>query len=216
MATTDDSTFLADDALVASARAGELDAFNRLVERYERLVFGVCYRLLHDPHQAEDVTQDTFIKAYLAIADYRGGSFRSWLLHIATNRAYDVLRYQRRHAATSLDAEPVEREADWAVEPAPDDPHDTADRHELQARLEAALVRIPEDQRLAVVLHDVYGYHYEEIAEITEVAVGTVRSRLSRGRARLRQILQEDPGARELFDKAGRPSASGDAAGLEG
>ena len=202
--------------LVASARAGDLDAFNRLVERYERLVFAVCYRLLRDAHQAEDVTQDAFIKAYLAIADYRGGSFPSWLLHIATNRAYDVLRYQRRHAARSLDAEPVEREADWTVEPAPDDPHDTADRRELQARLEAALGQLPEDQRLVVVLHDVYGYHYEEIAAITEVALGTVRSRLSRGRARLRQILREDPGTRELFDEAGRQTASGDAAGLEG
>lgn len=199
-----------DDALVATARAGDLAAFNQLVDRHERLVYAVCLRLLGDRQLAEDAAQDTFIRAFGALPDFSGGSFRAWLARIATNRCYDLLRASRRHPLDSLDALPVEPVARWSVEPAPPDPAQHAARAELSHRLSTALDRLAEDQRLAVLLSDVHGYSYDEIAEATGAAVGTVKSRLSRGRARLREILRADPTARELFEAFGRHSHDGD------
>lgn len=203
--TATDATLLSpDDSLIAAARGGDLAAFNVLVERYERLVYAICLRLLRDPHLAEDVTQETFIRAYGAIASFEGGPFRSWLARIATNRSYDTLRYQRRRPAESLEAQVVEVEPRWSVEPPVDDPERFAARSELSRRLEAALEYLTEDQRLVVLLHDVHGYPYDEIAEITGASIGTVKSRLSRARARLREVLRADAGSRELLEAVSR------------
>lgn len=201
---TDDKLCPPDEELVASALNGDLAAFNRLVERYQRLVFAVCLRLLRDPGLAEDVTQEAFVRAYSALDQFQGGAFRPWLLRIATNRAYDVLRYHHRRPSESLEAQVVEQEPRWSVESPPDDPEDFAGRAELSRRLEAALAALPEDQRLVVLLHDVHGYQYEEIARITDVSLGTVKSRLSRARARLRDILRSDDRSRELLESVGR------------
>ncbi len=197
---------------IARAQRGDLAAFNLLVEQYERLVFAVSFRLLRDRQQAEDVTQETFIRAYSSIRQYHGGSFRAWLTRIATNRCYDVLRSLQRRPAASLDAQVVEQEPQWSVEPVPDDPERVAMRWELGRRLELALDLLPEDQRLVVLLYDVHGYAYEEIAEIASVSLGTVKSRLSRARARLRDTLRADKDARELFESVGRHLSDDDAA----
>jgi RNA polymerase sigma-70 factor (ECF subfamily) len=158
--------------------------------------------MLHDPAAAEDATQDTFLKAWSSIASFRGGLVRPWFLRIASNRCLDILRARGRRPASSLDAEPVETEPIWTTQAGGGEhPEAFATRRELSAHLERALASLPDDQRLVILLSDVHGHPYDEIAEITGVAVGTVKSRISRARARLRDELRSDPGARELFER---------------
>lgn len=191
-----------DDALIVAAQSGDLSAFNEIVSRHERAVFAVCLRLLRDRATAEDATQDTFIRAWGAVHTFHGGTLRPWLLRIATNRAYDLLRARARRPAGSLDAEPFETEPEWTSQAVQgESPESHVVRSELSALLERALDGLPHDQRLAIILSDVQGYGYEEIAEITDVAMGTVKSRISRGRSRLRDLLQESDEHRELFER---------------
>lgn len=178
--------------LVASAQRGDLESFNQLVRLYEGRVYNLCLRMLGDPESAADATQDSFISAYRNLRSFRGGSFRSWLLRIATNACYDVLRVRKRRPATSLDAAISSDDENMRLDP-PDpseSPDDVALRHELGAAIQTGLDQLPEDQRVVVILSDIQGMAYDEIASITNSNLGTVKSRLSRGRARLREILR--------------------------
>jgi RNA polymerase sigma-70 factor (ECF subfamily) len=191
-----------DEALVRAAQAGDLEAFNLLVLRHERPVFNVALRLLRDVGLAEDATQDTFIRAWQNIGTFQTGSVRSWLYKIATNRSYDMLRASARRPAGSLEAEPVEIEPLWTTGGAGEESPDAhALRRELSIYLERALTALPEDQRMVVLLVDVQGLDYHEVAEAMGIALGTVKSRLSRARAKVRQALADDEAARELFDR---------------
>jgi RNA polymerase sigma-70 factor (ECF subfamily) len=175
--------------LLARVRKGDLAAFNLLVEHYQTAVFNLCLRMLSSPQVAEDATQEAFIAAYRHLDKFRGGSFRSWLFRIAANACYDELRRRKARATTSLD-EPIgsgERRFD-APDAAPS-PAERAEQSELRDMLARALAEIPADQRLAVTLCDVQGLDYAEIAEVMECSLGTVKSRIARGRLRLRTIL---------------------------
>jgi RNA polymerase sigma-70 factor, ECF subfamily len=164
------------------------------MEHYQSACYGLAYRLLSDADQAADATQDAFVHAYRAIASFRGGIFRSWLLRITANASYDILRRQQRRPTTTL-PDPDEGAAELpdlhAVNPVAE-----ATKSELYRHLEVALRLLPADQRTAVVLCDVYGMDYNEVAEMTRSALGTVKSRIHRGRVRLRELMAEH---RELF-----------------
>ncbi len=190
-----------DERLIRAAQRGDMDAFNQLVVRHESAVFSVCLRLLRDGAQAEDAAQDTFIRAWSAIESFRGGLVRPWLLRIATNRAYDILRSRSRRPTWSLDAEPFEIEPEWTSQASDEAPENFATRSELAEVLERALAGLPEDQRVAILLSDVQGYGYDDIASMTGVAIGTVKSRISRGRSALRTILRDSTQHRELFER---------------
>lgn len=183
--------------LVTASQGGDVASFNQLVRLYETRVFNLCYRMLGDSESAADASQDTFLAAYRNIRSFRGGSFRSWLLRIATNTCYDVLRARKRRPTTSLDAVLGDDDEGMTFDPA--DPGEPAEervlRHELGAAIQHSLAQIPEDQRVIVILSDIQGLSYDEIATVTGTQIGTVKSRLSRGRARLRDILK----ARELL-----------------
>lgn len=195
-----------DHWLMTSARDGNVGAFNELVDIHTPIIFNVCLRLLRDSAAAEDATQDTFVRAWRAIEGWQGGQVRPWLIRIATNRCYDMLRSQSRRPATSLDAEPFEIEPHWTSQSdTPEDPEHFAARVDLSAHLERALASLPDDQRLAIILADVHGLDYGEVAQVVGVAVGTVKSRISRGRGRLRDILRDAPGSAELFGTICRP-----------
>lgn len=198
---TTDSAAAEDERLIRQAQSGDLAAFNLLVERHQRAVFNVCLRLLRDAGHAEDATQDTFVRAWGALDSFRGGLVRPWLLRIATNRAYDMIRSRARRPASSLDAELFEIEPEWTPQSTHEHPEAHAARSELSIHLERALASLPDDQRTAIILSDVQGYPYEDIGEITGVAVGTVKSRISRGRARLRELLKANDEQRELFER---------------
>lgn len=185
-----------EEAVVALAVAGDRSAFARLMEHYQAACYGLAWRLLGDPDQAADATQDAFIHAFDAMRSYRGGIFRSWLMRITANASYDILRRAQRRPTTAL-PEPDEGKAEL-----PDigaaNPLEEAQKSELYRYLEAALRLLQEDQRVAVVLCDVYGMDYGEVASMTDSPVGTVKSRIHRGRLRLREILAPH---RELFER---------------
>ena len=172
-----------------AARRGDVGAFNRLVERYQRLAYNVAYRTLGRPEEAADATQDAFLSAFRAIRDFRGESFRAWLLRIVVNACYDQLRRRQRHPTDSLEALAEQAEMEVAPPDPTPGPEPAALAGETAAVIQEALGRLAADQRLVVVLCDVQGLSYEEAAAALEVAVGTVKSRLSRARVRLRDEL---------------------------
>lgn len=191
----------ADDLLVQASQRGELISFNVLVERYQRQVYNVALRLLGNPTEAEDVTQETFLLAYQHIQSFRGGIFRSWLLRIATNACHDVSRRSMRRPATSLDAYLEGEEAPRDIPGHDVGPEEMALRREQRQTLAQLLLKLPEEQRTVLVLSDVQGLNYEEITQATGEALGTVKSRLSRARARMRDLLLEHG---ELFPQVQR------------
>ena len=181
-----------ENALIQSARKGDLNAFNTLVLAYQHQVYNLAYRIMGEQAAAEDATQDTFISAYKNLKSFRGGSFKSWLLRIVTNACYDDLRRRKRRPATSLDEMLGDQEGDMEFDmPSADDgPETIMQRHEMIDLIQTGITTLPDDQRVTLVLSDVQAMSYEEIAEMTHTNVGTVKSRLSRGRARLREYLQ--------------------------
>lgn len=180
--------------LVTAAQRGDVESFNALVRLYEGRVYNLCYRMLGDADGAADATQDSFLAAFRNLRVFRGGSFRSWLLRIATNACYDVLRARKRRPALSLDATIAAAEEEAAplqIADSGESPDEYALRRELARAIEHGLAELPEDQRLVVILCDLQGLAYDEIAEVTGANLGTVKSRLSRGRARLRDVLRQ-------------------------
>jgi RNA polymerase sigma-70 factor (ECF subfamily) len=178
--------------LIDAAQRGDVDSFNQLVRLYEGRVFNLCYRMLGDSESAADATQDSFLSAYRNIRSFRGGSFRSWMLRIATNTCYDLLRVRKRRPTVSLEAAMANDDEATAFDP-PDTgagPDEVALQKEVGAAIQAGLNQLPEEQRVLVILSDIQGMAYDEIAAITGTNLGTVKSRLSRGRARLRDILR--------------------------
>jgi RNA polymerase sigma factor (sigma-70 family) len=178
--------------LVASAQRGDVEDFNALVRLYEGRIYNLCYRMLGDPDSAADAAQDTFLSAYRNLRSFRGGSFRSWMLRIATNTCYDALRARKRRPAISLDMDADEDDdaSPLQIADTAESPTDFALRRELATAIQHGLGALPDEQRLILILSDIEGLAYEEIAQITNTNIGTVKSRLSRGRSRLREVLK--------------------------
>jgi RNA polymerase sigma-70 factor, ECF subfamily len=175
---------------VALALEGDVEAFNQLVAAYQDYLFGLTLRVVRDRAAAEDAVQEAFFSAYRNLSRFRGDSFRSWLTRIALNAATDVLRVRKRRPAG-----PYPEWEDEAWQP-PSDEAEGPERQAIEAQrrrvLGAAMARITPDQRTAIILYDVHGYDYAEIAELTRVSVGTVKSRIHRGRLALRELLAGD------------------------
>jgi RNA polymerase sigma-70 factor (ECF subfamily) len=162
--------------LISRSQAGGIEAFNQLVERYQRLVYNLALRMLGNAETAEDAAQDTFLSAYKAIGKFRGGSFKAWILRIAANVCHDKMRAARRARVASLD-DLMEELGDFIADNDAESPEDYTLRRELGRFI------------LVVILCDIQGLSYEEISEATNSSLGTVKSRLNRGRARLRDFF---------------------------
>ena len=197
--------------LIARSQLGDVDAFNQLVLYYQQSTYGVIFRMLGDRDVAADVTQDVFIAAFRGIQSFRGGSsFRAWLMRIASNAACDHWRRTQRHPTESLDLDADEDNGhpasilNSAVAVGQEvNPEEYLLNRELQELIQRGLQELPLDQRVAVVLCDIQGLSYEEIAATTQATLGTVRSRIARGRARLRSYLYKH---RELLPRGYRLS----------
>jgi len=178
--------------LVEVAQRGDVASFNELVRLFEGRVYTLCYRMLGDAESAADAAQDAFLAAFRNLRSFRGGSFRSWMLRIATNTCYDVLRVRKRRPSISLDIESDDESASSPLQIADtaESPDDFAQRRELAAAIQDGLAMLPDEQRIVLILSDIQGLAYEEIAQITNSNLGTIKSRLSRGRARLREVLK--------------------------
>ena len=181
-----------EQGLIRSAQRGDLEAFNGLVLRYQQRVYNLAYRILGDEAAASDATQEAFISAYRHVGSFHAGPFQNWLLRIARNACYDELRRRKRRPTVSLDETIVTEEGmvEFDLPTSADGPEQITQRRELAALLQRGINRLPMEQRLTLVLRDVQGLRYDEIAEITHSKCGTVKSRLSRARATLREYVQ--------------------------
>jgi len=182
-----DETRERDRRLVDRARGGDLEAFNTLVVHYQDYLVSLAARITGDLDSAQDAVQEAFFSAYRNLAAFRGDSFRAWLTRIAVNAATDVTRRRQRKPADPYperEGETWEPPADGAA-----DPEREAIRRAQGRALSAALAQLTEGQRAAIVLYDVEGFDYPAIAEITGVSLGTVKSRIHRGRLALREAL---------------------------
>ena len=178
-----------DSELVVRSKDGGLNAFNFIVQRYQSQVLNLSARIIEDRGRAEDVTQQTFISAHRAIGRFRGGSLRAWLMRIAANASRDSLRWSRQRPEQSLD-ESLESPS-FQPASAEASPEEHAERSELNAELQKAILALSDDQRAVLVLIDVQGFSYEETAESVGASIGTVKSRLNRARRPVRDILME-------------------------
>lgn len=195
--------------LIRRSTQGDLDAFNRLVEQYQRPLYNLCLRMLASADAAEDATQDAFIAAFRAVQRFRGtqtGGFRAWLFRIAVNACYDEMRRRRSRPSVSLDAPRGEGGHTIDVPTPGPTLEDRAQTAELGVAIQEALSALPSDQRLAVILCDVQGMEYAEIAHVMGVSLGTVKSRINRARGRLRERLLASG---ELLPSHFRPNTGG-------
>ena len=192
---------LSEEALIAAAQGGDVSAFNRLVLSYQDMAYNAAYRILGDPDGAMDATQEAFLNGYRALPSYRGGSFKAWLLRIVTNCCYDQMRARQRRPSTPLDDLIEDDEHSALLTDGAESPEARLERLDLDEAIQQALRTLPEDQRIAVIMSDIEGLSYEEIAAATAANLGTVKSRLSRGRSRLRDYILEH---KELIPLAAR------------
>ncbi len=185
----DEAAARRDEILVARALEGDLAAFNQLVEAYQDLCHALVARLVPDADQASDAVQEAFFSAYRSLRSYRGPSFRGWLTRIAVNAAMDLQRARKRRPVSPY---PELEDESWQPPAGPEtDPETIAGAAERGRALAGALATIAADQRTAIVLYDVEGYDYAEIATLTGVSLGTVKSRIHRGRLALRGLLAD-------------------------
>ena len=174
---------------ITAAQKGDQSAFEQLVRLYEKRVFALTSRMCRNPADAEEAAQETFLAAWQGLPFFRGdSSFSTWLYRLASNACVDLLRREGRHQpAVSLDDE------DAAIDVADDapSPHDLAERSELRQQIEEGLAALPPDYRQVLILRELHQRSYDEIADILSLDLGTVKSRINRGRKRLRKILLE-------------------------
>jgi RNA polymerase sigma-70 factor (ECF subfamily) len=191
-------------ALIHSAQQGDLDAFNSLVLIHQGSLFNTALRILNDEELAADITQDAFLSAFRSLNTYRGGSFKAWLMRTVTNACYDELRRKKRRPTTPLEPEGSDGdEMDtprWMADPALT-PEGQAEADELEHAIQHCLDNLPLEFRTVVVMADIQGLDYSEVAVATHTPLGTIKSRLARARLRLRECLQS---FRELLPTAFR------------
>lgn len=195
-----------DAALVADLKAGSEEAFAVLIAQYHHQLYSLIARSLNDPADAADITQEVFIKVFRSIRGFNGeASLRTWLYRIALHEASNQRRWWSRHKKqeitidTPAESDPEDDGRNLCLSATladnSDSPYDHAAQAEVRLRVEAALRQLPEAFRTVVVLREIEGFAYEEIAEILNINLGTVKSRLTRGRSALRAVLIAQGGA---------------------
>ncbi len=183
-------------AIVAELKAGSEAAYTWLIGEFQQPVYGLVYRIVNDPSDAADTTQDVFLKVFRGMKHFHGSSsLKTWIYRIALHEAANRRRWWFRHKAKETSIEPVESEAGTSeamqaalTDPA-ESPFESVAHHEVQRRVEEEVKKMPEPYRTTLILRDLEDMSYEEIAEVLEISLGTVKSRLTRGREILRQKL---------------------------
>jgi RNA polymerase sigma-70 factor (ECF subfamily) len=180
-------------ALIQDALQGDLDAFNTLILHYQDMAYNVAYRIMGEPGAADDAAQEGFISAFQKLHQFRGGSFKAWLLRIVTNNCYDELRRRQRQPVVPLkpvlsDGETLE-DPFWIKDEAAT-PEEVGEQIELQAAIQNCIHALEHKFRIILVLVDVEGLDYQTAAEVAGTKIGTVKSRLARARERVQDCLQ--------------------------
>jgi RNA polymerase sigma-70 factor (ECF subfamily) len=199
-----------ESAIVAELKAGSEVAYAWLIGEFQQPVYGLVYRIVNDPADAADTTQDVFLKVFRGMKHFHGeSSLKTWIYRIALHEAANRRRWWFRHKARETSIEPVESDGispgDGAMQVAltdhADSPFDSVAHHEVQVRVDEELRKLSEPYRTTLILRDLEEMSYEEIAEVLEISLGTVKSRLTRGREALRQRLT--PYVREVGKEMG-------------
>jgi RNA polymerase sigma-70 factor, ECF subfamily len=197
-------------AIVAELKAGSEAAYAWLIGEFQQPVYGLVYRIVNDPADAADTTQDVFLKVFRGMKQFQGeSSLKTWIYRIALHEAANRRRWWFRHKARETSIEPVEAEGTNAAENAVqmaltdrgESPFENVAHREVQRRVEQELRQLAEPYRTTLILRDLEEMSYEEIAEVLEISLGTVKSRLTRGRQALRQRLAAY--VREVGDELG-------------
>lgn len=172
---------------------GDVEAFNQLVLLYQDRVFNLAYRIMGHFQAAEDITQETFLTAFIKLHTYRGGSFKSWLLRIASNQCYD--QFRRDKSRPTIPLEPLNSNGEEVesthllVDPAPS-PQSVLETSEFWGEIQQFLNRLSPEYRMAVILVDIQEMNYSEAAAAMGISLGTMKSRLVRGRLKLREMMK--------------------------
>ena len=181
------------DLLIRQAAAGDLEAFNALVLAYQNMVYHQAFALLGDQNTAEDAAQESFIKAFENITQFHGGSFRAWLLKIATNVAYDALRRSKRRPTQPLHTEDKDGDeiesVSWLADPGPS-VSALVEQNELAREIYRALGDLPDAYRSVLTLIDLHELDYKEAAQVLRIPIGTIKSRLARARLQMKNKLK--------------------------
>ncbi len=180
-------------ALIQETLDGNLGSFNSLVLQYQDMAFNVAYRIMGEPGAAEDATQEAFISVYQKLEQFRGGSFKAWLLRIVSNACYDELRRRQRQPVAPLKPEMNDgetwEEPDWLKDPSAN-PEECFEQAVLQDAIQECINKLDDKFRVILVLVDVEGLDYETAAAVAGAPLGTVKSRLARARNRIQNCLQ--------------------------
>lgn len=182
-----------DMALIRSAQHGDRGAFSDLVLAYQDRVFNLAFSILGCPEAAEDAAQDAFMAAFRKISTFRTGAFMAWMYRITVNTCYDALRRTKRHQTVPL--EPVDENLEefdspsWMIDLA-EQPREYVERRELCNTIRESIRRLPYEYRVAIILVDVQDLDYREAAQILSIPIGTLKSRIARGRAMLMKSLK--------------------------
>lgn len=187
--------------LIRRAQGGDVAAFEQLINEHQKRIFSIAYRVAGNPDDAADMAQEVLVKIFKNINKFKGDSkFSTWIYRVATNTCLDELKRLKRHKAYSLDQE-LETE-DGAVSVDVEDtaptPEQSAERKAIRSAVNSAIAKLGEEHKKVIILRDIQGFSYEEIAKMLNCSDGTVKSRISRARAQLKKILSQD---RELFSE---------------
>ena len=187
--------------LIRRAQGGDVAAFEQLINEHQKRIFSIAYRVAGNPDDAADMAQEVLVKIFKNINKFKGDSkFSTWIYRVATNTCLDELKRLKRHKAYSLDQE-LETE-DGAVSVDVEDtaptPEQSAERKAIRSAVNSAIAKLGEEHKKVIILRDIQGFSYEEIAKMLNCSDGTVKSRISRARAKLKKILSQD---RELFSE---------------
>ena len=185
-----------DGELVRESRLGDRDAFRELVERYQRKIVSVALGMVHNPDDALEIAQETFVKAFESLGNFKGeSSFYTWLYRIVVNRAIDFRRRERRHPTVALEDRggqgSGEGYEDILKEERPNDPYQQVQAHEIGDRVTAAINELTPDHKAVILLREVEGLSYEEISRVMQCSKGTVMSRLHYARKKLQKKLRD-------------------------
>ncbi len=191
---------MSEQDLIKRCQEGDIEAFEQLITDYEKRILNYCFRMMGNPSDAEDAAQEVFVKVFRFIGNFNGqSSFSTWLYRVASNVCLDLLRKAKRQPQNVVSIHQENDEGEeylMAIEDPEPNPYERAQLSEAQQVLVDALDQLGDEQKRVIILRDIEGLSYEEIAEITNTAPGTVKSRINRARQNLKKLLEKD---KELF-----------------
>ncbi|MDK2918001.1 MAG: hypothetical protein PWQ37_734 [Candidatus Petromonas sp.] len=185
--------------LIERTKKGDIESFEKLIEKYQVTAFNVAYRMIGNKEDASDITQEALIKVFKSIRKFRGESgFSTWFFRIVTNTCIDMVRKESKITTYSIDKTIETEDGSYKREISDEKniPEQMYEKKEQKERVQKAIGKLPGKYRIAIILRDIQDFSYEEISEILDCPLGTVKSRINRGRALLKEILQKDM---ELF-----------------